>query len=101
MDEDGFHAEFIRNQTGMLAPRTTEALQGEASRVMAFLDRDLLDGIGHIRHGHAQKPFRHGARIGRRFALRLADFSRQNREFLCDNRRIQGLITIGAEIAGK
>ncbi len=64
---------------------------------MALLDRNLFDGIGHIGDRDAQKPFRHSARIGRGLALRLADFSRQDREFLRDNRRIQRLITLGAE----
>ena len=97
MDEHRFHAQFIGHQAGMLPACAAEALQGEASRVMAFLDRDLLDGIGHIGNRHTQKPFRDRTRIGRGLALRLADFSGQDREFLRDNRRIQRLITMGAE----
>ena len=97
MDENRFHAQFIGDEAGMLPACAAEALQREASRVMAFLDRNLLDGIGHIGNRDAQKPFRHGARIGRGLALRLADFSGKDSEFLRDNRRIQGLITVWPE----
>jgi hypothetical protein len=62
VDEHGFHAQLVRHQAGVLAAGAAEALQGEARRVLALLDGDLLDGVRHVGHGHAQEAFRHVAR---------------------------------------
>jgi hypothetical protein len=66
MDEDRLHTELVGHQTGMLAAGAAEALQGVAGDVVALLDRDLLDRIGHVGDGDAEEALGHRARVLRR-----------------------------------
>ena len=62
VDEHRLHAELVRHQAGVLAAGAAEALQGEARRVLALLDGDLLDGVRHVgRRRRAGSPRRRGA----------------------------------------
>ena len=57
VDQHLFHPQRISDQTGMLPPRPAKAVQQIAGHVMAALDRDLLDRIGHVFDGNADEPF--------------------------------------------
>ena len=48
VDQNGLHAERVGDQTGMLAAGAAEAGQRVAGDVVAALDRDLLDRVGHV-----------------------------------------------------
>ena len=86
VDEDGFHAELVGHQAGMLAAGAAEALQGVAGDVVALLDGDLLDGVRHVGDGDAEEAFRHRARVLRRAGGGL-DLARRGRRISPARRR--------------
>ncbi len=51
MQHDRLHAQGIGDQTGVLAPRPAETVQHVTRHVMTALDRDGLDGAGHVVDG--------------------------------------------------
>ena len=48
MDQHGGHAERVGNEAGMLAAGAAEAVERIARHVIAALDRNLLDRVGHV-----------------------------------------------------
>ena len=59
MDHHPRHAQGFGHQTGMLPSRPTKALKRIGRDIMAALDANFLDRIGHILHGNIQKALRH------------------------------------------
>ena len=59
MDHHPRHAQGFGDQTGMLPSRPTKALKRVGRDVMAALNANFLDRIGHILHGNIQKALRH------------------------------------------
>ena len=57
MDEYALHTQCIGNKTGMLTARTAKAVHGVFGHVIAALDADFLDCIGHVFHSNSQKTF--------------------------------------------
>src|SRR6516162_3507954 len=55
MDEDARYTDGIGDRAGMLAARSAEAREYVARYVIATLNRDLLDGVGHVVHGDAKE----------------------------------------------
>ena len=51
------HSEAVGDETGMLATGAAEADEGVVGYVVAPLDRDLLDGVGHVVNGNGEEPF--------------------------------------------
>ena len=76
VQEDRRHAQRIGHAAGMLPPRPAEAAERILRHVMAALDGDLLDGIGHILHGDGEKAL--GDLLGR---AALAELAGQRLEF--------------------
>jgi hypothetical protein len=58
------HAERIGNQAGMLPAGTAEAAERVFRDVVAALDRDLLDGVGHVLDGDPEEALGRRRRIG-------------------------------------
>ena len=54
-DEDGVDAEGVGDGAGVLAAGAAEAGEGVAGDVVAALDGDLLDGVGHVEDGDLQE----------------------------------------------
>ena len=59
MNEDAFHTQRIRHQTGVLSSGTAEAVQRVASHVITALNRDLLDGVCHVLDCDLEKSVGH------------------------------------------
>ena len=86
------HAQRVGDEAGVLAAGATEAVQGIACHVIAALDGDLLDGVGHVLHGDGDEAVRHF--LGRAAA---ADLGGQRRELLPHHLGIEGLVLGRAE----
>ena len=96
MQQDMLHAQRIGNEAGVLSTRAAERIQQIARHVVAALNADLLDGIGHVFDGDGQEAFRH--LLGRApFAGRGGDFG----ELLGDRLAVEGLVLPRAEDRGK
>ena len=65
MDKNASNAEQVRNLAGVLAACGAERAQGVVADVMAALDRDLADRIGHPFRRHVQESFRNGFGLDR------------------------------------
>ena len=96
MQEDGGHAQRIGHPAGMLPARPAEAAERILRHVMAALDGDLLDGIGHVLHRDREEPL--GDLLGR---AALAELAGQRREFFAHRRGIDGLVGLGPEDMGE
>ena len=59
MHHHSSHAQRFSHQTGMLPPRATKTLQGIGGNIMAALNTDFFDGIGHILNSNFKKSLRH------------------------------------------
>ena len=90
MHQHAAHAQRIGHQAGVLTARTAKALQGVARHVVATRHRDFLDGIGHLLHRDAQRPFGH--LLGSAAAL-----LGQARKALAHGRIIEWRIALGPE----
>ena len=55
MEEDALHAEGVGDEAGVLSPGGAEGAEGVFGDVVAALDGDLLDGVGHVFHGDSQE----------------------------------------------
>ena len=55
MQQHGIHAQFLGDRAGVLAARAAERTKGKIRRVLASLDRDLLDRRRHLVDRYAQK----------------------------------------------
>ncbi len=96
MDQNLCHAQCIGDQTGMLPPGPTKALQRIFSHVIATLDGDFLNRIGHVFDRDFQESLSNlfgAARLTRR-GLNLF---RQGGKFLMHRIGIQWLILIGTK----
>ena len=93
MDEDGFHAQGIGDETGVLAGGSAETLQREPGDVMPFLHGNLFDRIGHIRHRDPQISLRH-ILAGLSLSGCLTDLPREIGEFLFDDGRVQWFVAV-------
>ena len=80
----------------MLAAGAAEAVQAVFGDIIAALHGNLLDGVGHVLHGDAQKAFRHllGAD---RLALGGGHFLSQFPEPVLHRCQVQRLIAVGTE----
>ena len=58
MHQNGVHAQHISDQASMLAAGPAKTLKRIVGHVVAALDRDLLDGIGHVLDSNSQEPVR-------------------------------------------
>ena len=70
VEHDPGHAEGVGDQAGMLTARAAETVQHIAGDVVAALDRDRLDRLGHALNGDGDEAF--GERFRRRVAARGA-----------------------------
>ncbi len=59
VDEDRLHAQCIGHQAGVLAAGTAETGQRVFSHIVAALDGDLLDGVGHVTDRDFDESFGH------------------------------------------
>ena len=59
MSQHGSHPEGIRNRTCKLPTGAAKDRQAISCDVVATLNRDLLDGICHVRHGDVDEPLGH------------------------------------------
>ena len=82
MDEDALHAERVGNGAGVLAAGAAEAAERVTRHVVAALDRDLLDGVGHVLDGDPEEALRDldrtqaiGEARSHALALRVLDFT--------------------------
>ena len=91
VDEDGLHAEFVRNQAGVLATGAAEALQREAGGVVALLHRNLLDRVRHVADRDPQEALADGPRVPS-FAGGAPDLFGKSGKFLYDHRGIERLV---------
>ena len=62
VDQHGFDAERIGDRTGMLAARPAETVERIVRHIVAALDGNALDGVGHVLDGDTQEALRHGFR---------------------------------------
>ncbi len=58
VDEHAGHAEGVGHRARVLAARAAEGGQHVPGHVVAALDRDLLDRVGHVRHRDLEEPGR-------------------------------------------
>src|SRR5579883_3278928 len=100
MDEHGRHAERVGDAAGMLAAGAAEAAQRVAGDVVAALNRDLLDGVGHVLDGDAQEAVGNLLEAAP-LAGRGFDTACELAELLAYDVRIQRLIAVRAEYLGK
>ena len=77
VDQHRFHAERVGDEAGVLAAGAAEAVEQIARHVIAALDGDFLDGVGHVFDGDGDEAF--GDLLGR---LAVADFGGERGE-LC------------------
>ena len=101
MHEDLAHAERISHGAGMLAARAAETLQGIARHVMAALDRDFLDRIGHVIHRNAQEAARHLLGVAGGLSGCQGHLGGQSRQPGAGVGNVQFLPAIGAEDGGE
>ena len=100
VDKDTADPEGIRDQAGVLAARAAEAVEGIPGDVMAALDRDLLDRLGHVLdrdHQEAVRDFHRRAPVA---GLAL-DFGGERGELLPHDVFVERLVGVGAEHPGE
>ena len=97
VDEHTTHTQGVGNQAGMLPTRAAEALQGIAGHIMAALDADFLDRIGHVVHGDAQEAGSHVFRAARRGAGFAGDLCGECFEPGADGNEVELFIAIRAK----
>ncbi len=91
MEHDPGHAQGVGDHAGVLAPGPAETVQHIAADVVAALDRDGLDRLGHVLNGDGEEALGqfdrgHGAAGGGQ------DLGRQGLETLADRRDVQRLV---------
>jgi len=96
VQKDAFDTEGVGDQAGVLTTGTTERRQRVLGDVVATLHRDLLDGVGHVLDGDAQKAF--GELFGglRGTAFRV-DIRGQGSEFSLNRVTVERPVGIGAK----
>ncbi len=100
MQHHGLDTESISHQAGVLASGPAETDQRVVRCVVAPLDGDLLDGVGHVLHCDGKEAFGHRLRCLVPTGLGHHPSS-QGVETLFDHCVVQGLVTIGPEHGGK
>ena len=96
MDHDPFDAERVGDEAGVLAAGAAEAAERVARHVVAALDRDLLDGVGHVLDRDGQEAV--GQLRGRQLpAGRLAHLRHDLGEALLHGAGVQRLVAAGPE----
>ena len=100
VDEDAADAERIGDQAGMLPARPAEAVEGVAGHVVAALDRDLLDRLGHVLHGDHQETLGDLDR-GALVAGLTLDLGGERGEFLAHDVFVERLVGVRAEHPGE
>ena len=98
MDEHAADAECVGHQAGVLATGAAEANQRVLGDVVASLDRNLLDRLGHVLDRDHQETVG-GLDGGARIAGLALDLGGQRGELLVYDRLVQGLNAVGAEDA--
>ena len=96
MDEYARHAERVGHRAGMLAAGAAEAAQRVLGDVVAALDGDVLDRIGHVLDRDLQEPigdFLGGARKTRC----LRDFRSERRKLRPHHVGVERLVAVRAE----
>ena len=96
MHEDRLHAERVRDETGVLAASGAKAVQRVAGHVVAALDRDFLDGVGHVFDRDADCAV--GDLLRR---APIADLGGELREGRAHGVRVERLVAIGPEDRGE
>src|SRR5215467_5241844 len=95
MDHDTLDPKRIGDEARMLPCRAAESGKRVARHVVAALDRDLLDGFGHVRDRDLDEALRDVARAhplpGRR------DLMAERSELLVDGHAVERLIAIRPE----
>ena len=96
VDEHPGHAQRVGDRAGVLPARAAEHVQDVLGDVVAALHRDLLDRVGHVRHGDLGEPGRDLLRAAGVAGVRgdlLAEFGK----FRFRNIRVERLVAAGAE----
>ena len=83
------HAQGIGNQASVLATGSAKAAEHVLGDVVAALDRDFFNGVGHLFHRNGQKPGGHLLRAAK-ISSGPVHFRRQGRELLPYDLPIQG-----------
>src|SRR5436309_2153244 len=92
MNEHPGHAKRISHQTGVLATGAAKAIEHVASDVIAALDRDFLDRIGHVLDRDLDKSV--GDFLGR---STIPDLLRKLAKTVAHGLLIERLILLGAK----
>ena len=100
MNENARDAQRVGDLAGVLAAGAAEGAQRVLGHVVAALDRDLLDGVGHVLDRDPQEPLGHLHGVAR-IAGGIADLLRQGGEFLLHDVGVEGLVGSGTEDVGK
>ena len=101
MQDDGFHAECVGNQAGVLAASAAEAVKRVLGDVVTALHGDLLDGIGHILHCDAKETVGDGVRARFRLAGGAGDLGGELGKLAFDDIGIQCLVSVRTKDLGK
>ena len=94
MDQHRLHPQRISHQTGMLARRPAKGVERVFRHIIAALNADLLDRIGHVLDGDGQKALGH---LLGGFALGLGDLGKARAHHIGIERRI----LVGTKDAGE
>ena len=86
------HAERVGHLAGMLAAGAAEADEGVAGDVVAPLDRDLLDGVGHVLDRDGEKAVGHSGGVAS-----VPDLGGDRLEAPADHLDVDGLVLAGPE----
>ena len=101
VQEDGPHAQRVRDQAGVLPARAPETVEYVFRDVVAALHGNLLDGVGHVLDRDAQKAGRDLLRRTDRSVRGTGDLAGQRREFLGHDRGVQRLVRVRPEHRGE
>ena len=96
VDEHPGHAQRVGHRAGVLPARAAEHVQHVLGHVVAALHRDLLDRVGHVRHGDLGEAGRDLLRAAGVAGVR-GDLITEFRKFRFRNIRVEGLVALLAE----
>ena len=100
MDEHARDAERVGDQAGMLAAGAAEAVERVFGHVVAALDRDLLDRVGHVVDRDLEEAL--GGLLGRATIAGLGlDSGGEGRELLAHHVLVERLVAARAEDLGE